>query len=186
MSYFSEQFASVIRANVAAQHTVTAELNAKLVKHCEELSKLNLDIAKATLTDRTANMKEFLQANSPQDFFLLSAEHIKRDIQNIVFYGAEATRIASAVQIEFNKAVGANVAEASRNGTTLLTELNKDVPASADTFFTFLKTSMDALDVANELAKKMGDGPAPDDQSLAAAHQTSRKRTSHQTASVPH
>ncbi|WP_211467590.1 phasin family protein [Collimonas silvisoli] len=179
MSYYPEQFASAIKANAQAQRAITAELSDKLIGHFEEFTKLSLDAAKATLTESSASMKEFSQANDLQEFFLLSVEHMKRDIQNMVFYGSEATRIASAAQIEFNKAAGAKVAEASNDGTALLTELTKNVPAGTEQFLTIFKSAMVALDAANELTKKMGDGAAADGPSPASAHQKPHKKNSH-------
>jgi phasin family protein len=186
MFYFSEELAAVIKHNVEAQLAITAEFKDNIVKHIEEFSKLNTDAAKASLSESTANMKEILQTNSPRDFFLVNAMHLKHDIQNAIYYGAEAARIAAATQIEFNKVTGAKIAEASQNGTALLTELTKNVPAGAEKIFMVLTSPMDAFEAANELAEKIGNGVAADDQPITAAHKAPRKRNSRQTAGMPH
>ncbi|GAC1319043.1 MAG: hypothetical protein NVS3B11_00490 [Collimonas sp.] len=187
MPYFPEQIASVIRANAMAQHAITTGFNDKLIKNLEDFSKLNVDAVKATLTDSAASAEECLKADSPQDFFALNAAHIKRDIQNSIFYYSEVTRIASAMQLDFNKTAGEKIAETSRNGTALLTELSKNLPVGVEKFLAMLKPSMDALDAAHELAKKMADGTVEEDySSTAAARQMPRKRNSHQSASAPH
>lgn len=187
MPYIPEQIVSVVRANAMAQHAITTEFNDKLIKNLEEFFKLNIDAVKATLTDSTTSAEEFLKANSPQDFFAWNATHIKRDIQNSIFYYSEVARIASATQLDFNKTAGEKIAETSRNGTALLTELSKNLPVSAEKFLAMLKPSMDALDAAHELAKKMSDGTVEDDySSTAAARQMPRKKNNHPSASAHH
>ncbi|WP_211474615.1 TIGR01841 family phasin [Collimonas humicola] len=186
MSYFSEELASVIKSNLEAQLAITAEFKGKIIKHIEEFSKLNTDAAKAALLESATNTKDILQTSNPRDFFLMNAMHLKHDIQNVVYYGAEAARIAAAMQIEFNKVAGAKAAEASQNGIALLTELTRNMPAGAEKFFAVLTSPMDAFEAANAFAKQMSNWPTEDEPAVASAHQASRKRNGRQAAGTTH
>ena len=186
MSYFPEQLASVIKSNAEAQHAITVELKDKLIKHFDEFAKLNVDAVKAAVTESSSDIKEILQANDAQELFLLSAMHMKRDIQNAVFYGVQTARIIAAAQIELNQAAMAKAAETSQNGTALLTALTKNFPVNADKLFTVMTSSMEAFEAANEFVKQMGDGAAAGASSMPGARHASRKRSDHQAADIHH
>lgn len=187
MPTISEQLTSAVKANAESQHAITAALGDKVFERLEEFTRLNMDAVKAALAESTATAKELLQAQNPQEFFLASAAHLKRDSQNTIFYGSEATRIASAIQTECSKAAAEKIAEANRNGTALLTELTKNVPAATEQIVNILKSAMGMVNAGDEFVKKTRDEAATvDDQLAAAAHQASRKKQNNQTGSTTH
>ena len=180
MPSIPEQFTAAIKAHAEAQHAINAALSEKIIERLEELAKLNIDAVKAALAESTATAQELLYAKDPQEFFLASTSHIKRDIQNTMFYACEATRIASTTQTEITKAAAEKNAEASRHGTALLTELTKNVPANAEQMVNILKSAM--VTAREEFVKKTRDDAA--DQAFAAA--ASRKKANNQAAGTTH
>lgn len=188
MPSISEQLTSAVKANAETQHAITAALGDQVFERLEELTRLNMDAVKAALAEYTATAKELLHAQNPQEFFLANAAHLKRDSQNTIFYGSEATRIASAIQTECSKAAAEKIAEANRNGTALVTELTKNVPAAAEQIVNILKSAMGMDNTGDEFVKKTRDEAATvaDDQLAAAAHQAPRKKHNNQTGSTTH
>lgn len=190
MFIISEQFASAIKSNLEAQYAITAALNDRIVDRFEELTRLNIDAIKATMTESTATAKELVAAKNPQEFFLSCATHMKRDVQNAIFYSSEATRIASSAQSEFNKAAGEKFAEVNRNGAALLTDLTKNVPAGAEHIINIMKSAFVTINAEDRSVKKASDGAgmAEDGQSAAVADSAlrSKKRPTHISGSSSH
>jgi len=186
MPTIPEQLTSAIKANAEAQQSINAALSEKVFERLEELTRLNIDVVKASLAESMANAKELLYASNPQEFFSSSTAHIKREIQSGVFYGSEVTRIVSATQAEINKAAAEKLAEASRNGTVLLTELTKNVPVGTEQIVDALKTAWGRA--GDAFAKKAGDGDsaAGEDHSVDSSHQASRKKSNEQGARTTH
>jgi len=187
MPTIPEQITSAVKANAEAQYALNAALSEKVFERLEELTRLNIDVVKASLAESMANAKELLHASNPQEFFSSSAAHVKRESQSAVFYGSEVTRILSATQAEFNKAAAEKSAAASRNGTTLLSELTKNVPIGAEQLGEFLKSACERA--GDAFAKKAGDGDATavkEDPSADAAHQASRKKSNEQSVRTTH
>lgn len=70
-----EQMSAAVKANAEAQHTIFANLFDKLHERLEELTRLNMEVVKASLAESTAYPRELIGLKNSQDFFR-SAQHI--------------------------------------------------------------------------------------------------------------
>jgi phasin family protein len=186
MSTFVEQVSSAARDHTKSQHAITVALSDKVIEYLEELFKLNMEMTNAIMTESSGAARELLAAKSPQDFFLLSAKNVKRDIQNTVFYGSEATRIMSLTQMEYNKAMTEKANEANRHGSNFLIEITKNVPLGADHIIGILKSACGEGDVGKAFAWQTNYLRATDtdNPSAAAAKQVARRKRNNPSAAA--
>ncbi|KAF3999787.1 phasin family protein [Glaciimonas immobilis] len=141
MFILSEHLSSIIKANVEARHAIASKLKDKISERIEELTRLNLDVMKATLGESMGLARQLLDAKNPQEFFAVSATHVQREIQSAIYYGNEAMRINTTVKAECNQALAENMVEASRQGAGYLTEMTKNIPQGTDQVVGIVKSA---------------------------------------------
>lgn len=184
-----EHISASIKAHAEAQHAIASSLIDKLNERMEELTRLNMDVVKATLAESVVFAKELLDAKNSQDFFSISAAHNQREIQSATYYANEAMRIASVTKDACNKAMAENIAEASRHGSGLLTEFTKNIPASAEQIVDIVKTTWQSS--SDAILKTVNERPeTPDRQqqrsTSSASSQSGRKNNADQAARTTH
>ncbi|HEY4072004.1 MAG TPA: TIGR01841 family phasin [Herbaspirillum sp.] len=184
MSTLAEQVSSAVRNHTNSQHAITVALSDKVIEYLEELFKLHIEATNAIISESGGAARELLSAKNPQDFFLLSAKNIKRDIQNSVFYGSEATRIMSSTQTECNKAMAEKFTTANRHGSDFLIEITKNVPMGADHIMGLLKSAWGEADAGKTFSWAAANAHATNTDSppAAAAKQASRGRHNNRSA----
>ncbi|MGZ9711881.1 phasin family protein [Glaciimonas sp. GNP009] len=186
-----KQVSATIKAHAEAQHAIASTLSDKLNERIEELTRLNMDVIKATLAESMVFAKELMDAKNSQDFFSISASHNQREMQSATYYANEAMRIASATKDACNKAMAKNIAEASRHGSGLLTELTKNIPSTAEQVVDIVKStwqsSSDAiLKTVNERPETPDKQQQKDASTPTSSSQAGRKNNADQTARTTH
>ena len=184
-----EQVSATIKAHAEAQHAIASTLSDKLNERIEELTRLNMDVVKATLAESMVFAKELLDAKNSQDFFSISAAHNQREMQSATYYANEAMRIASATKDACNKAMAENIAEASRHGSGLLTEFTKNIPSNAEQVLDIVKSTWQSSSEA--ILKTVTERPETPDKQYPrdpsnANSQAGRKNNADQAARAAH
>ena len=110
-------------AQLDSQLATTAMLADKTVDSIEQLSDLNLSLARATFEQSNLVARQLAAAENARQFFLLAAAQARPNTERVLDYGYYLTNIASAAQEEFIRLVGMRIADSSRRLIALLAEL---------------------------------------------------------------
>ncbi len=137
-----EQFSAASKANIQAQLALLTTLSNKTFEGLEKFVDLNLNVAKASLEESNAAVKQFLSAKDPQEFFSLAAAQAQPNAEKALAYGRHVATIASDVQAEFSKAAEAQIAETSRKVLELVEEVTKNAPAGSENAIAFVKSAI--------------------------------------------
>ncbi|MEN3365279.1 MAG: hypothetical protein V7606_2553 [Burkholderiales bacterium] len=137
-----EQFSNASKANVAAQLAFFSNFSNKAFESVEKLIELNINIAKSSLADSNAAMKQIMAAKDVQEAVSVAVSLAQPNTQKTIEFGRQVASIAAGVQAEFTKAAETNVSEASRKYLELVDELSKSAPAGSESAFAFIKSAI--------------------------------------------
>lgn len=137
-----EQFSAASKANLEAQFALFTALTNKTFEGVEKLIDLNLNVAKASLEESNAAMKQFLAAKDPQEWMSVASAQAQPNAEKALAYGRHLASIASGVQTEFNKAAEAQIAETSRKVLELVEEVTKNAPAGSENAIALVKSAI--------------------------------------------
>ncbi|MGE5621858.1 MAG: TIGR01841 family phasin [Bacillota bacterium] len=115
-------------AQLDSQLSTTAMLADKTVDSIEQLSDLNLNLARLTFEQSNLVARQLAAAENARQFFLLAAAQARPNTERVLDYGYYLTNIASATQEEFIKLVGMRIADSNRRLIELLADLGKAAP----------------------------------------------------------
>ncbi|QRX83746.1 phasin family protein [Glaciimonas sp. PAMC28666] len=177
-----EQMSAAVKTNAEAQHTIFANLFDKLHERLEELTRLNMEVVKASLAESTAYARELIGAKNSQDFFSISTAHNQREIQSATYYANEAMRIVSATKDVCHRAMTENIAETSRYGSGLLMEFTKNIPSTTEQMADLVKTTWSAS--SDAVTKTVDENAATQQKEQskdAPTNQSARKNNPDQT-----
>ncbi len=119
-------------AQLDSQLSTTAMLADKTVDSIEQLSDLNLNLARVTFEQSNLVARQLAAAENARQFFLLAAAQAMPNTDRVLDYGYYLTHIASATQEEFIKLVGMRIADSNRGLIELLADLGKAAPAGLE------------------------------------------------------
>lgn len=154
MFNISEQLSAATKASIESQIAILTALTSKTFEGVEKVVDLNLTVAKTSLEESTANIKQLLAAKDPQDFFNLSAAQAQPNTEKALAYGRHLATIASSTQAEFAKATEAQIAETSRKLVTLIDEVTKNAPAGSENAVALLKSTISNANASYEQLAK--------------------------------
>jgi phasin family protein len=137
-----EQFSTASKTNLAAQLALFSSLTSKAFEGVEKVIELNLNVAKASLEESNAALKQLLATKEPQEFFSLAAAQAQPNAEKALSYGRHLASIASGVQAEFSKAAEAQIAETSRKTLELVEEVTKNAPAGSENAIALVKSAI--------------------------------------------
>ena len=126
-----EQFSNATKANFESQFALLSSLTSKTFESMEKLVELNLNVARATLSDSSSTTRQLLSAKDPQEFFQLSAAQAQPNAEKALSYSRQLASIASGTGAEFSKAAESQIVEANRKVIALVDEVSKNAPAGS-------------------------------------------------------
>ena len=137
-----EQFSAATKANFDAQLALITTLTGKAFEGVEKFVELNINAAKASLEESTANTKQLLGAKDAQEFFSLSTSQAQPTAEKVLAYSRHLANIASSTQAELTHAAEVQIAETNRKVLALVDEISKNAPAGSEQFVSFVKTAV--------------------------------------------
>lgn len=149
-----EQFSNATKANLESQFALMSSLTSKTFESMEKLVELNINTARATLSDSSSAARQLLAAKDPQEFFQLSAAQAQPNAEKALTYSRQLASIASGTGAEFSKAAEGQIVEANRKVIALVDEVSKNAPAGSETFVAAVKTAISNANAGYEQFSK--------------------------------
>ena len=149
-----EQFSNATKANLESQFALMSSLTSKTFESMEKLVELNINTARATLSDSSSAARQLLAAKDPQEFFQLSAAQAQPTAEKALSYSRQLASIASGTGAEFSKAAEGQIVEANRKVIALVDEVSKNAPAGSETFVAAVKTAISNANAGYEQFSK--------------------------------
>jgi phasin family protein len=114
-----------------------------------QLTKLQLDSAKAALQETTGNSRALLTVTQPQEFMSLQSQIAEAQIKSAISLGKSMYDVAAQTQGEFAKFAEERYAEFNKSMVTMLDQAGKSAPG-ADMAVASIKSTMAATTAAIE------------------------------------
>ncbi len=149
-----EQFSNATKANLESQFALLSSLTSKTFESMEKLVELNINTARATLSDNSTAARQLLSAKDPQEFFQLSASQAQPTAEKALSYSRQLASIATGTGAEFSKAAESQIVEANRKVIALVDEVSKNAPAGSETFVAAVKTAISNANAGYEQFSK--------------------------------
>jgi len=149
-----EQFSNATKANLESQFALLSSLTSKTFESMEKLVELNINVARASLSDSSSTARQLLAAKDPQEFFQLSAAQAQPTAEKALSYSRQLASIASGTGAEFSKAAESQIVEANRKVIALVDEVSKNAPAGSETFVAAVKTAISNANAGYEQFSK--------------------------------
>ena len=149
-----EQFSNATKANLESQFALMSSLTSKTFESMEKLVELNINAARATLSDSSTTARQLLAAKDPQEFFQLSAAQAQPNAEKALSYSRQLASIASGTGAEFSKAAESQIVEANRKVISLVDEVSKNAPAGSESFVAAVKTAISNANAGYEQFSK--------------------------------
>jgi phasin family protein len=145
-----EQFASTQKANIQT----LIDLTGKAFQGAESLVALNMQTAKAALSEAEGSTITALSAKDPQSLFALQYGALQPSAEKATAYFRETYDIANTVKAEFTKVFGAAAASAQGSFTELFDAAAKNVPAGSENGLALWKSAIATAGNAFESMQK--------------------------------
>ena len=149
-----EQFSNATKANLESQFALLSSLTSKTFESMEKLVELNINTARATLSDSSSTARQLLSAKDPQEFFQLSAAQAQPSAEKALTYSRQLASIASGTGAEFSKAAEGQIVEANRKVISLVDEVSKNAPAGSESYVAAVKTAISNANAGYEQFSK--------------------------------
>ena len=154
MFSYQEQFSAATKVQLEAQIAMLTALGAKAFEGVEKIIDLNMNLAKATFEESTANIQQLLGAKDAQEFMALTTAQAQPTGEKILAYSRHLSGIASGVQAEFAKAAEEQIAENNRKVSALVEEVSKNAPAGSENVVSFLRSAIASSNAGYEQMSK--------------------------------
>lgn len=154
MFSYQEQFSAATRSNLEAQIALMNAFTNTAFESVEKIIDLNMNVAKASLEESTANVQQLLAAKDPQEFLSLSAAQAQPTAEKALSYGRHLSAIVSNTQAELTKAAEAQIAENNRKVISLVEEISKNAPAGTENAVAFFKSAVGSANAGFEQLSK--------------------------------
>ena len=137
-----EQFSAATKSAFEAQIAMMTALTQKTFASVEKLIELNMTVAKTSLEESSAAVKQIMTAKDPQEFFAMTAAQSQPSTEKAISYVRHVAGIASEVQAEFTKAAETQIAETNRKVVELVDEVTKNAPAGSENAIAMFKSAL--------------------------------------------
>lgn len=146
----AEQLIAAQKANVETAF----DLAHKAFDGVEKVVGLQLQAAKAALTDAAENAKTALAAKDPQELLALQAGLLQPAAEKAAAYGRQVYDIAAATNAEVSKVVETQLADLQKNFMTAVDAAVKNAPAGSENAVALVKSAVAAASNAYESVQK--------------------------------
>jgi phasin family protein len=163
----AEQFAAAQKANLETLFALTS----KAFEGVEKLVELNLQVAKASLTEAQTTAAASLGAKDAQELLALQAGLLQPAAEKAAAYGRHLYDIAASTNAEVTKVAEAQVASAQANFAVAVDSAVKNAPAGTESAAALVKSAIaaatNALESVQKASKQAVDAAEANFQSLA-------------------
>lgn len=145
-----EQFATAYKANLDSLFA----LSSKTFEGIERLIDLNINVAKASLTESSEKAKELLNLRDPQELVQYQVSVAQPAAEKLLAYSRHLSEIANATRSELVKFAEAQIADNNKKFTTFIDSASKNAPTGSESAVAMLKSSIAAANSAYESLNK--------------------------------
>ena len=158
MSFLTpEQFAVANKANLETLFGLTS----KAFEGVERLVELNLQVAKAALTEASDNAKAVLSVKDAQELLALQASLLQPSSEKAIAYSRHLYDIATSTGAEVTKTAEAQFADLQSRFMSAVDAAAKNAPAGTENATSLVKSAItaanNAFESANKAAKQAAD-----------------------------
>ena len=146
----AEQVFAAHKANVETLFGLTN----KAFEGVEKLVELNLQVAKAALSEAADNTQAALSVKDAQELLALQATLLQPSAEKAASYSRHLYDIASGTGGEFSKAFEAQAAAAQKQFSTLVDSAAQNAPAGSEQAVAMMKGAVTAANTAFESVQK--------------------------------
>jgi len=148
--FTADQFVAAQKASVETLFGLTS----KAFEGVEKLVELNLQVAKATLTEAAETTTAALSVKDAQELLALQAGLLQPAAEKAAAYSRHLYDIMAGTSAEFTKAAEGNMADAQKKVLTLVDSAVKNAPAGTESAVALVKSAVAAANNAYESAHK--------------------------------
>ena len=146
----AEQVVAAQKANVETLFGLTN----KAFEGVEKLVELNLQVAKAALSEAADNTRAVLSVKDAQELLALQATILQPAAEKAAAYSRHVYDIAAATQAEVAKVAESQIAEVQKNFATTVDAALKNAPTGSENGVALVKSAMAAANNAYESVSK--------------------------------
>jgi len=126
----------------------------KMLEAAEQLTRLNLDLAKTTFADWHQRTQDSLTQTGERDASGLQPALALPSPENVTTYQRQMAEIAATTQQQLAEAVGAQCQQAGRQVQWLIDKLAQSAPGSSEATVAFLKQILALANAAGENVRR--------------------------------
>ena len=146
----AEQLISAQKANVETLIGLTS----KTFEGVEQLVALNMQVAKAGLTEAAEHVQAALAVKDAQELLALQSSVLQPSVEKIAAYSRHVYEIASGTSTEVGKIAEAKLAEAQKTFVAVVDSAVKNAPAGSENAVALVKSAVAAANNALESVTK--------------------------------
>jgi phasin family protein len=146
----AEQLVAAHKANVETLFGLTQ----KAFEGVEKLVELNLQVAKASLTEAAEHAQATLSVKDAQELLALQATLLQPSAEKAAAYSRHVYDIASATNAEVSKVAEAQIADAQKKFLAVVDTAVKNAPAGTENAVALVKSAVAAANNAFESVHK--------------------------------
>jgi len=151
MNYMTQdQFAAASKANLETLFGLTS----KAFEGIEKMVELNLQVAKASLSESAENTKAVLGVKDAQELMALQASLLQPSAEKAAAYSRHLYDIAAATTAEVTKTAESQFAELQKGLVSVVDGALKTAPAGSENAVTLVKSAISAANNAFESVQK--------------------------------
>jgi phasin family protein len=169
-----EQMLAAQKANVETLFGLTQ----KAFEGMEKLVELNLQLARAAMTDAADGTRAVMSVKDAQELLALQQKMLQPTAEKAAAYGRQAYDIASAAGAEVAKVAEAQMADLQKAMMSMMESATQNAPAGSESAVAMVKSAMTAAQNAFEGVQKASKHAA----SVAQANLQSMADTAVKTA----
>jgi phasin family protein len=143
----------VVAANKANVETLFGLTN-KAFEGVEKLVELNLQVAKAALSEAAEGTKAALSVKDAQELLALQAGMLQPSTEKAVAYGRHLYDIAASTNAEVSKVAESQMADLQKKFMASVDSAIKNAPAGTENAVSLVKSAMAAANNAYESVQK--------------------------------
>jgi phasin family protein len=145
-----DQFAAANKANLE----ILFGLTNKAFEGVEKLVELNLQVAKATLSESAENTKAVFGVKDAQELLALQASLLQPSAEKAAAYSRHLYDIAQSTSSEFTKTAEAQLSEVQKSFAAAVDGALKNAPAGSESAAALVKSAITAANNAYESVHK--------------------------------
>ena len=146
----AEQIAAAHKANLETLFGLTN----KAFESVEKLIDLNVNAAKAALTDAAQTTQAAMNVKDAQELLALQASLFQPLAEKTAAYSRHLYDITSGAAAEFSKVLETQAVEAQQKVTAVVDNMSKNAPAGSEAGVAMMKNAVSAANTAFESVQK--------------------------------